>query len=170
MLSKTWTIARESFKTQLNIFTILTLKLGERKFLRNQNLTGDLVCCNTDTIIMRRNLSYRCPDATEKMLIVSSWSSTVLPELKVLQRIKARWGGYNKYLNKCYSILNSKTMFRMKSLSTKLIVNAEKQGHYSVHHLHLKSQNLTETCLCLYDKHSGMTSKMLCLKHLVAVM
>ena len=41
------------------------------QFLRNQNLTGFRVALSTLSIMILRNLSYRCPDAREKTLIVS---------------------------------------------------------------------------------------------------
>lgn len=65
--------------------TILTLKFGDRKFLRNQNLTGAFVWRRTDTIMILKKRSYKCPDATEKMFTFSASSSLPPPELKVLK-------------------------------------------------------------------------------------
>jgi hypothetical protein len=46
------------------------MNLGDRKFSINQNFTRLCVCFTTLIIIMPRNLSYKCPEATEKTLMV----------------------------------------------------------------------------------------------------
>mmetsp|Transcript_30416 Transcript_30416/g.90368 ORF Transcript_30416/g.90368 Transcript_30416/m.90368 type:complete len:233 (-) Transcript_30416:2190-2888(-) len=47
------------------------MKAGERKFLRNQNLTCRFVRCSTDCSMILRKRSYKCPDAREKTCTVS---------------------------------------------------------------------------------------------------
>eukprot|EP00960_Hanusia_phi_P008947 257787-Hanusia_phi.AAC.1 len=42
------------------------LNCGDRKFCSSQNLTWDLVFLTTDSIMILRKHSYRCPDASEK--------------------------------------------------------------------------------------------------------
>ena len=53
-----------------------SLNRGLSQFLMNQNLSGLRVCRRTDSIMIFRNRSYKCPDATENTWIVSSppWS------------------------------------------------------------------------------------------------
>lgn len=60
------------------------MNCGDKKFFKNQNLTGLLVCFMSDNIIIRKRRSYKCPDATEKMLIVSGSVASVPPLEKEL--------------------------------------------------------------------------------------
>lgn len=58
--------------------------------MRNQNFTDDLVFFNTLNIIILKNRSYKWPDATENMLIVSSGDLSGEPELKELYIYKTK--------------------------------------------------------------------------------
>lgn len=67
------------------------LNLGDKKFSINQNLTVLCVCSRTERIIMDKNRSYKCPEATEKMLISACTVSLTLAlsddfPLKILYR------------------------------------------------------------------------------------
>lgn len=58
-----------------------SMNCGDRKFFKNQNFTGLCVCFINDSIIIRSKRSYKCPEATEKILIVSdSFESEFPPE------------------------------------------------------------------------------------------
>jgi hypothetical protein len=48
----------------------VTKNEGDKKFSISQNLTGFDACLFTLSIIIARNLSYKCPEATENTLIV----------------------------------------------------------------------------------------------------
>ena len=49
-----------------------SLNRGLSQFLMNQNLSGLAVCRRTESIMIFRKRSYRCPDATENTWMVSS--------------------------------------------------------------------------------------------------
>lgn len=57
-----------------------SINWGDKKFFKNQNFTGLCVCFINDNIIMRSKRSYKWPDATEKMFIVSVSDGSEPPE------------------------------------------------------------------------------------------
>lgn len=57
-----------------------SMNCGDKKFFKNQNFTGLCVCFIKDNIMIRRRRSYKWPEATEKMLMVSGSVESLLPE------------------------------------------------------------------------------------------